>query len=115
MTLSDFITTQNITLMLLIGTIAFSIWSKIAKPQQKGATTDALIEQKATILDSQYEKKFSEIQQQFVDMTLLHQNHIHALEVKIDSMITGSNLVAIQVAKLEAIIDERIPAKKVAP
>ncbi len=76
------------------------------------------VEAKATILEErakwdrdQYEKRFSDMGTRLDAAFSLAQNHTHTVDVKVDKLIESVNALSIFVAKLETIIEERIPKK----
>lgn len=122
--------------MFAIGiiTLLFSVWNKIKLPQEDLETKQALsekemdskatvlaqkeMESKALILEKQFqwymdtnEKKFIDLGKRLDEAFTLATNHTHTVDVKVDKLIETSNLVAINIAKLETTINERIPKK----
>lgn len=122
--------------MFAIGiiTLLFSVWNKIKLPQEDLETKQALsekemdskatvlaqkeMESKALILEKQFqwymdtnEKKFIYLGKLLDEAFTLATNHTHTVDVKVDKLIETSNLVAINIAKLETTINERIPKK----
>lgn len=122
--------------MFAIGiiTLLFSVWNKIRLPQEDMETRQVLsekeldskatilaqkeMESKALVLEKQFqwymdtnEKKFIDLGKRLDEAFTLATNHTHTVDVKVDKLIETSNLVAINIAKLETTINERIPKK----
>ena len=118
--MSDFLTPSNITFVLGILAIIFSVYNYFKSPQISLDKTQAIdreeAENKATILARELEiakqesdRRFNEIGLRMDKALELAMNHTHAVDVKADKVIEGLNLLSIQVAKLETKIDERFP------
>lgn len=99
------ITAENISIFIQVCTligIVFAVYLYFRKPQEKSEMNDALFNQR---LDSMRELVIN-----------LRDNHIHTLESKLDSHIADNQkYVESDIkwkAKLETVIEERLPAKK---
>lgn len=79
-------------------TAAFVVFRYFKDPQVKSDQNDALLEQSV----SQLQKDFANVRD----------NHLHTIDTKLDQTTLRVNELAIQVAKLSTIIDERIPRKQ---
>ena len=95
--MNDILTTQNIMFALLIITMIFNVYNSFKKPQID-----------ADMRDSVFAIQLKTMQ---ADLVNLRDNHIHTLDLKITTTNENVNLLTIAVAKLETIIDERMPRK----
>lgn len=59
-----------------------------------------------------FNQVFSPIQSLKDEVANLRDNHLHTVEVKIDAMSASISEQAIQLAKLQTIMEERLPSKK---
>jgi hypothetical protein len=130
----EILTTSNIMFAIGIITLLFSVWNKIKIPQEELETKQALsekemdskatilaqkeVESKALVLEKQFqwymeanEKKFADLGRRLDEAFTLATNHTHTVDVKVDKLIETANIVAINIAKLETTINERIPKK----
>lgn len=88
----------TIGVLTLFGMI-FTVFSYINKPQTTSDKNDALMAQS--------------INQLQVDFSNLRDNHVHTIDTKLDQTISNVSTLAIHVAQLSTIIDERIPKHKI--
>lgn len=114
------ITPSNIVFAMgIIGTI-FGIYKMLHDPQvtldkqqdldkQEAENKASLIEERAKWDRDQFEKRFADMGVRLDNAFALAQNHTHTVDVKCDKLIESVNALAIQVGKLETIINERIP------
>lgn len=121
--MTDTLTPTNITFILGLLAIIFSIFNYFKNPQinldKKQALDKEDVDNKATTLARELEianresdRRFSEIGLRMDKALELAMNHTHTVDVKCDKVIEGLNLLSIQVAKLETKIDERVPHLK---
>lgn len=109
--METFTTQSIINIVLGIGGIlgiVFGAYHYFRNPQIRSDKIDALLELSMKNLSVKFDEKFKAIEGQIVR---LETNHIHTIDTKIDANKQSINLLAIQVGKLETIIDERIPRK----
>lgn len=76
------------------------------------------VENKAVVLEKQFQWYMESIQQKFCDMGkrlddafLLAANHTNTVDKKVDKLVESTNALGLQVEKLSTIIEERIPKK----
>jgi len=113
--------------LITIGSIIFSIWMAVSKPQtdldKREATNQEEAKGKAEILAQQLQweteanaKKFSEMQNGIKDSATLAQNHIHTIDTRLETFISLQNQKNEQFSgsliKILTILEERLPAKK---
>lgn len=103
-TISSLLTAANITFVLGVIGILFTVWGKVTNPQKKSELSDALQQQREKIFADLYEKRFTETQLQIKELTAVNQNHLHTLETKIDNAVASQNQTNIEIAKLETTI-----------
>jgi len=128
----NLVTIPNIMFALgIIGAI-FSVFFYFRKPQEDMETKQALAEKdisskatilaqkeaegKASLLTQQVqwekeanEKKFAEFGLRLDNSLTMAQNHIHTVDVKVDSLILSINVMSNRITELATIIDERVP------
>lgn len=128
------LTTSNITFVLAMLAIIFTVYNYFRNPQEdlekKQAVTDKEIGNKATLLAQkeaegkatllaqqvEWEKvanqtRFAEFGKRLDDSMLLAANHIHTVDVKIDTLIGTVGTMSNEITKLATIIDERVAKK----
>ncbi len=95
------ITNENITLAIniltLLGIIA-GAWLYIRRPQEKSELTDVQMRAELTSLRS--------------DLINLRDNHVHTLDTKLDVTNKAVQDLALQLTRLNTIIEERIPPNR---
>lgn len=106
--MSEFLTTSNIMFVIGIFGLVFTIWGKVTAPQVKADKLDALLKQHIEFLTAGFNEKFNSVDKQIANLT---DNHIHTLTVGQTTTNDTVQKLAIEVAKLTTIIDERIPKK----
>lgn len=94
----DYLNPQNITFVIGLLGILFTVYNKFTVPQINSDKTDALLMQQLSDLQT--------------DVINLRDNHIHSLDVKLDLTTESINKINVEVARLSVIIEERIPKKK---
>lgn len=99
-----------LSLLGLFG-IVFTVYNYFKNPQEESEKTVGLLAQKINLTDGANEKKFEDITKRISEAMTLSQNHIHTIDTKLDKHIEATNLLSIQIAKLETTINERIPKK----
>lgn len=102
--------TQIMTALGMLG-IIFGIYRYFRDPQVNSEKTEALIVQKDALTGIDYDRRFSQMQQNITDSMTLAQNHIHTIDVKVDALQSIINQMGKDVTRLSTIIDERIPKK----
>ena len=128
-------TLNYILAVIALGTVAFSIWNQVKKPQDDLELKQAVsgkdleskasvlaakeMENKAALLDQQVklerelnEKKFIEMGVNIKEAFALAQNHVHTLDTKMDVMTNNLNSLTLRVERLAVILEERLPSKK---
>ncbi len=94
------ITNENIDLIVnivtLIGVI-FAVYLAFRKPQERSEITDAEMRKDIIALR--------------VDLVNLRDNHVHTLDTKLDVTNKSVQDLALQLTRLNTIIEERIPKK----
>jgi hypothetical protein len=88
---------QATTYILGLGGAAFAIYSYFREPQVKSERIDAVM---AVVID--------QIQKDIVN---LRDNHIHTLDTKLNETNKTVSTIAVEVARLSTVIEERIPRK----
>lgn len=137
--MENFLTPSNITFILGILAIIFSVFNYFKNPQtnieknqikadeelKDKATilSQKEVENKANVLEKQFqwymdtnEKKFSDFSKRLEDAFLLASNHTHTVDVKVDMLTKESNdwhlKISNQMTDISRIIEERIPKKQ---
>jgi len=111
---------------LTLMSIAFGIWSKVITPQtnldKQVAIDRETTDSKATILAQQLqwekeanERRFNEMGVKITESMTLAQNHIHTIDVRLETLTTLMTNIDMQtrseLTRLSTIIEERIPKK----
>ena len=109
--MTELITPSNILFSIgLLGSI-FTVYNYFKNPQIVGEKKDALLAQQVQWQIEGTERRFKEIQDSFKDLLLQSNNHIHTIELKVDSLACSLIDVGKEVTKLGTIVEERIPKK----
>lgn len=95
--MESFLTPSNITFVIGLLTVIFSVYLYFRSPQVTLEKSDLMI----TANINQLQK----------DLANLRDNHIHTLDNQIQETNKALSLLTIEVAKLSTIIDERLPKK----
>ena len=124
--MSDVITVANVTFAIGIIGVLFTIYSYFKEPQEKLEKAQAIsakeVDGKAALLVQQVqwekelnERRFKELQEAMNVATNLAQNHIHTVDVKVDTLAKtigdmDSN-IGKELVRLSTIIEERFDKK----
>lgn len=103
------ISSSNITFVVGLLGVIFTVYNYFRKPQIQSEKKDALFAQQMQWQIEGTERRFKEIQESFNGLLLQNNNHIHTLDTKIDALNVCSSNMKIEIAKLGTIIEERIP------
>jgi len=113
--MESFLTTSNITFVLGILAIIFSVYSYFRNPQIKSEKTDALLNQRVQWEKESTDKKFADFGLRLDNSMSMAQNHIHTVDVKVDGLMKDVSEMNVSISKeltrLSTIIEERIPKK----
>lgn len=88
---------ENIQLIITIGTVVFAVYLYFRKPQIN-----------SEIKESEFTSRLNTFREELIN---LRDNHVHSLEIKIDTANTNIAKVSNEITKLSTIIEERIPKK----
>lgn len=108
----EYFTQSNILFVIGLGGIIFTLFKAFYDPQKKSETNDLLMDQKTKFLKEEYDKKFALIQADISTLTVQNKNHLHTLDVKLDTISSSVGDLRNSVVKLETIVEERIPKKE---
>ena len=118
------LTASNVTFVLGLLGILFSIFLYFKNPQEdlekKQALTEKDVDSKTTLLEHQVswekasnEKKFEELGKRLDESLALAQNHTHTIDVKVDNLVATVNTMNLsmtnEITKKRVIINERLP------
>ncbi len=109
--MTDLLTPQNITFTLGVLAIIFSVFRYFKDPQVADDKKSALLAQQVQWAQEASERRFKDIQDNFNALLLQSNNHIHTVDIKVDSLATTMAAMSNEVTKLSTIIEERIPKK----
>ena len=132
--MSELFTIENIMFTVWILTVIFGVYLYFRKPQEdletKQALTDKDMSNKVSLLAQketenktsllaqqvQWEKeanaqRFTEMQSNIKDAFALAQNHIHTVDIKVDSIQVIIEHMGKELVRLTTTIEERIPKK----
>lgn len=102
------LTSANITFIIGLLGVLFTVFNYFRNPQIQSDKLDALMKQNLEFIAREFNARFKSLDEQFAN---LRDNHVHTLETKIDNNNKDLARMAVEVAKLTTIIDERIPKK----
>ncbi len=111
--MTDLLTASNITFVLGILAIIFSVYNYFKNPQTESEKKDALLEQKVQWQKEESERRFQEMGKRMDDALALAQNHTHTVDVKVDSLVQTVNEMDKSMTKIFTILEERLPRKDV--
>lgn len=121
---TEILTQSNIMFVLGLLGIIFSVYNYFRNPQEemekKQAVAEQDVESKAKILAQQLEwykssndEKFGDMGERLDSAFKLAQNHIHSVDIKVDTLTSMVNSMNVQmsnkITELATIIDNRIP------
>jgi len=107
--MESFITPSNITFLVGMIALLFSVYHYFRNPQIKSEKLDALFEERMENLNKSTDRRFEEINKNFNGLVLQTNNHIHTIDVKVDKLQESSERIGKEIIKLSTIIEERIP------
>ena len=96
--MTELITSSNITFVLGLFGVLFTVYNYFRNPQIEAEKTDGILTLKLT-----------KLQDDFVN---LRDNHVHSLDQKVDETNKNLGVLTTEVTRLGTIIEERIPKKK---
>lgn len=96
--MAESITFDNVTFIIALGGVAFSIFLFFRKPQEslelkqvENAGKDKLINAKIKWAKEANEERFRELSKRLEDAFLLAANHTHTVDTKVDELIKTTN------------------------
>ena len=105
--MDNLITPSNIVFAIgVLGTI-FTVYKSIYDPQAKSEKTDALIEQRMKFFIESTEKRFKDMQDNFNQLLLQSDNHIHTVDTKVDKVHEIMGMMGKEITRLGTIIEEK--------
>ena len=110
--MEEFITPSNITFVIGLIGIIFTIYNYFRDPQIKGERVDALIDQRIGFIQESNDRRFGDVHKEIEAVNKLNQNCIHTIETKVDTLTSSVNDSKVEIGKLATIIDERIPKRQ---
>lgn len=125
MNIAELLTPSNITFVVGLLGVVFTVTNYFTKPQialdKKQALDQAEVDGKAALLSQQIklnndatERRFAEMGTRITEAMTLAQNHIHTVDTKVETLNTNVTAMGNSLVRLSTIIDERIP-KRVSP
>ena len=109
--MDKYLTPANIMLVIGLVGLLFGFYKAFYDPQKKSETNDLLQEQKMQSLREIYDTKLADVRDNIATLAIQSQNHIHAIDVKLEGIMAGLVSVNKDIVRLETIINERIPRK----
>ena len=104
-------TQSNIMFTLGILGVLFTIYKYFRDPQVNTEKKDAILAQQVQWSSEATERRFKGIQESFNGLLLQSNNHVHTIDVKVDSLHDLVDEMGKDIVRLTTIIDERIPKK----
>lgn len=105
------LTQPNIMFILGILGLIFTVYRYFREPQIQSDKKDALFAQQLKFMTESTDKRFKDIQDNFQQLLLQSNNHIHTVDTKVDSLNKIVTEVETKLVELTTIINERIPKK----
>lgn len=105
------LTQPNIMFILGILGLIFTVYRYFREPQIQSDKKDALFAQQFKFMTESTDKRFKDIQDNFQQLLLQSNNHIHTVDTKVDSLNKIVTEVETKLVELTTIINERIPKK----
>ena len=106
------ITPSNITFVLGLLGVLFTVFNYFRNPQIDGDKKDALLAQHVQWTNENNEKRFKGMQESIKEAFTLAQNHTHTVEENVKALTATVNAMNLSITKelatLSAIINERI-------
>ena len=132
--METFLTPSNVTFILGILAVIFSIYNYFRNPQIKADKEQVRIEEdikdkasilsqkevenKAGVLEKQFEwymksntERFTHMEKRLDDSFLLAANHTNTVDTKVTELVKNINQMSNEITRLATIIGERIPKK----
>lgn len=109
--MASLLTTENVVFVLGVLGVIFSVYRYFRDPQVASEKKDALLAQQVQWAKEGADTRFKDMQESFQSLLLQSNNHIHTVDTKVDKVAGSVATMAIEVAKLTTIIEERIPRK----
>lgn len=106
------LTATNITLAILVLSVLFNVFQYFRKPQEEEDKKASLLAQQVQWEKEANERRFKDVNSVLTNATALAQNHIHSIDVKVDSLSNQMIVMGNKLTELGTIINERIPQKK---
>ena len=110
--MEEILTQSNITFIIGLFGIVFTIYSSIRSPQARGEKFDAVIDAKMKLIQESNDRRFEDTYKRIEESTTLSRNCIHTVEIKVDELASKINQSNSELVKLSTIIEERIPSRK---
>jgi cytolysin (calcineurin-like family phosphatase) len=107
--MAELLTTGNIMFTLGILGIIFTIYNYFRNPQIAQDKKDALLDQQVQWTAESIDRRFKATQDNFQQLLLQSNNHIHTLDTKVDNLTTTIGTMSNEITRLATIIEERIP------
>lgn len=109
--MDTFLTPSTVMLFAgIVGTI-FGVYKHFKDPQVASEKTDALMGQSIRHYTEATERRFSDIQENYKQLLLQSNNHIHTVDTKVDKLHGTVDEMGKHIVRLGTIIEERIPRK----
>ena len=109
--METFFTPSNIMFVVGLVGVLFSVYLYFREPQIKSQTNDALMEQQMKWFTDSVEKRFQTQQENFNQLLLQSNNHIHTVDTKVEALTKEVVEMGKGIVRLATTIEERIPRK----
>lgn len=103
---------QNLAIGIAVLGGFFNAFLYLRKPQEDADKKEALVSQKLQIYMTASDLRFKEMQNNFKDLLLQSNNHIHTVDTKVEALSGSIDTLGKDVVRLSTVIEERIPKKK---
>lgn len=109
--MESLLTIQNLTFVAGAIGVIFTIYNNVKNPQVDLEKKDALLSQQTKYNAESNDRRFTEVQNSFNALVLQSNNHIHTVDVKVETLNASVMAMSNEITRLGTIIDERIPKK----
>lgn len=105
------VTTSGVTFILGVLGVIFATYKYFKDPQNEEEKKAALLAQQVNASMESVDRRFKEMQDNFKDLLLQSNNHIHTVDTKVEALSLAMSSMSNSITKLSTIIEERIPKK----
>ncbi len=106
------LTPQNITFVLGIMGLIFTIYRYFSDPDIAADKKNSLLAQQLQWSQDGTDRRFKDMNDGFNELVKSNQNHLHTVDTKVDALRADMNVMGKEITRLATIIEERIPREE---